>query len=444
MEPVPQHVRLARRAFWLVRLRWIAIAGVIMVVFLADWLMEISLAVIPLYSIAALIAVYNLTVLVLLNRFTDNNHEFPKPVVKKILNLQMSADLIFLTLLLHFSGGIENPFVVYFVFHMILASILLSPAESYLQATLGTALLTLMTVLECKGITGHYHLEGFVPADIHTECFYLFSKVGVLSSAFYLVVFMTSSISVRSRDQEEGYRLANIELESKDRVKDEYVARVTHDIKGHLAAIQSCLGVVSAGMTGPLNEKQQEFVGRAESRTKKLNNFVRSLLKLTKNRLNNQIDVHPFDILQAIDKAYAAVQVRADDKSITLSKTCKEPLWGIIGNATSIEELITNLMLNALKYTPQGGRVDLKAENSGEFLKIKISDSGIGIPPDEIGHIFEEFYRASNARKTEKDGTGLGLAIAKQIVERHGGQISAISAQNEGTTLTFTLAKKPK
>lgn len=442
MEPVPQNVRLVRRAYWLIRLRWLAIIGVVTAVFLADRFVS-PLAVIPLYSIAGLLAVYNLTVFVLLNYFTSNHHEYPRNEVKRIINFQMSADLIFLTLLLHFSGGIENPFVIYFVFHMILASILLSPLESYLQATLGTALLLLMTQLEYFGVVDHYFLKGFVPADIHTEGFYLFSKVGVLSSAFYLVVYMTSSIAVRQRNQEEGYRLANIQLEEKDHVKDEYVARVTHDIKGHLAAIQSCLDVVGSGMTGPLNEKQEEFVGRATRRTKKLNNFVRSLLKLTKIRLTRQMDIHPYDIDEALDKACAAVEIRAAEKSIILNKSCSNPIGEVYGSGISIEELFTNLMLNAIKYTPNGGHVTIKAQSFGDFVKVEVTDTGIGIPSEEIGHVFEEFYRATNARKTEKDGTGLGLAIAKQIIERHGGQISVKSAPDKGSTFTFTLAKKP-
>lgn len=443
MEPVPQNVRLVRRAYWLMRLRWIAIVGVIMAVFFADRFVKIPLAVIPLYSIAAMLGGYNFTVMALLRHFSSNHNERPRPAIKLIINFQMSADLVFLTLLLHFSGGIENPFVIYFVFHMILASILLSPLESYLQATLGTILLLLMTQLEYFGIVDHYHLSGFSPADVDTEPFYLFVKVGVLSSAFYLVVYMTSSIAVRQRNQEEGYRLANIQLEEKDRVKDEYVARVTHDIKGHLAAIHSCLDVVGSGIAGSLNEKQDEFVGRAITRTKKLNNFVRSLLKLTKLRLARQLYIQPYDIEDALNKACHAVEIRAEEKSIKLSKVCDEPLGDVLGSGLSIEELFTNLMLNAIKYTPQGGRVVIKAQNSGDFIKVDITDTGIGIPADEIDHVFDEFFRATNAIKTEKDGTGLGLAIAKQIIERHGGQISVTSAPGEGSTFTFTLAKSP-
>ena len=442
MEPVPQNVRLVLRAYWLIRLRWLAIAGVIATVFIAHSIAKIPLAVMQLYGIAAILGVYNIAVMLLLNHYTGQKHLKPHPAVKRIINFQMSADLFFLTLLLHFSGGIENPFVIYFVFHMILASILLSPAESYLQATLGTSLLTLMTLLEYKGFVDYYFLEGFIPADVHTEGFYLFSKVGILSSAFYLVVFMAGSIAVQLRKQEESCRLANIELKTKDRVKDEYVARVTHDIKGHLAAIQSCLDVLKMGAAGPLNKKQQDFADRGANRTKSLVGFVKSLLKLTRMRMSNQTEAEIFDLNKIIGNAVAAVEIRAQEKSIQLNTDVPENIGDMTGSMLSIEELITNMLLNAIKYTPNGGLVALKTENSGDFFKIEISDTGIGIPADEIGHVFEEFYRASNARKTEKDGTGLGLAIAKQIVQWHGGEISVTSAEGKGTAFTLKLPKK--
>jgi len=441
MEPVPQNVRLVRRAYWLIRLRWIAIAGVVMAVFFAGRLFGVSLYSQPLYIITLLLAMYNLTAYVLLSHYTSDSDRSVRPAVKRIINFQMSADLIFLTLLLHFSGGIVNPFVIYFIFHMIIASILLSVIESYLQATLGTVLLTLMALLEYKGIVPHYSIEGFVPYDAHADGLYVFANVAVLASTFYLAVFMTSSIASQSRRQEEGYRLANIQLKEKDRVKDEYVARVTHDIKGHLAAIQSCLDVVNNGITGKLNEKQADFVGRAHNRTINLSNFVRALLKLTQLRLANEGAGEQFMILNTLENALSAVEIRAKDKSITVEHKSGDSLGQITGSSMSIEELITNLLLNAIKYTPHGGKVSISGKDEGEFVKFKIADSGIGIPEDEIGHIFDEFYRASNAVKTEKDGTGMGLAIAKQIIERHGGEISVESKLEQGTTFTFTLAR---
>ena len=114
-------------------------------------------------------------------------------------------------------------------------------------------------------------------------------------------------------------------------------------------------------------------------------------------------------------------------------------LGQILGNEFSINEMISNLLLNAIKYTPEGKSVRLEAKNQDDFVQIEISDTGIGIPENELGNVFEEFFRASNARKREKDGTGLGLSIVKQIIERHGGKISVQSQEGQGTKFTVVL-----
>lgn len=443
MEPVPQNIRLVRHAYWLIKLRWIAIVGVAMAVFFASTFFRVSLEQKSLYILCSILAAYNIAAFLLL-RYSRNHHRRTSvyfPGVKKIINLQMSLDLIFLSIFLHFSGGVENPFIVYFIFHMIIASILLSVLESYLQATLATALLVLLALLEYQGIIPHYCLTGFIQHDAHNEAFYVFGKVGVLASTFYLVVFMTSSIAVQSKKYEEGCRQSNIKLKKQDRLKNEYVSRVTHDIKGHLAAIQSCLDVVVNKMVGPLNEEQDNFISRAHNRTKKLSEFVKALLRLTQMRLSHEMDMKVFPLKETIETALNSVQRNAEQKSIKITSQISPDITTITGNQFSIEELIANLLLNAIKYTPKENTIKIHASDGDGIVRIEIIDTGIGIPADEIDHIFDEFFRASNARETVKDGTGLGLSIAKQIVERHHGTIDVTSQINKGTTFTFTLAK---
>jgi len=101
--------------------------------------------------------------------------------------------------------------------------------------------------------------------------------------------------------------------------------------------------------------------------------------------------------------------------------------------------MITNLLFNAVKYTPENKTVHLEAKSDDKHIRIDIIDTGIGIPADELGNVFGEFFRASNARKTEKDGTGLGLSIVKQIIEQHGGDISVESQEGRGTKFTVIL-----
>ena len=443
MKSIPQDIRLLRRAYWLIRLRWLAVVGLCLAIFTADNVFAVALQTNMLYGLSVLLAVYNFSALLLLNHFRKADELSLRKTVKRIVNFQMSADLMLLTMLLHFAGGITNPFIVYFVFHMIIASILLSPKESYFQATLAVSLLVLMAVLEYTGIVQHYYLEGFLPYDVHADRFYISGVVGIMSSTLYLVVFMTGSISTRLRKQEQAYWLANIELKQKDRIKDEYVARVTHDIKGHLAAIQSSLDVVERGMLGPLNTRQAEFVGRANVRTKKLALFVRALLRLTRMRLSSTLEKQEFCLATTLENAIAAAASRADDKSISLLYEEELKDSKILGDQLSIEEMTTNLLLNAIKYTPEKGTVKLMASTNSDHVLVEITDTGIGIPGNELPNVFDEFYRASNARAVERDGTGLGLSIAKQIIERHGGEISVESTLGSGSVFKFTIPCLP-
>jgi len=241
------------------------------------------------------------------------------------------------------------------------------------------------------------------------------------------------------KKQEEALRKANEQLREKDRIKDEYVSRVTHDIKGHLAAIQSCLYVVGNDSSGSLGESQVEFLGRAARRTGRLDGFVKELLSLTQMRLSGRLEMTAFSLPEVISGALESISTSAKEKSISVSSSIDESVGEIIGNEVSIAEVVGNLLFNAVKYTPEGKSVRVEANGGDDCVKISVTDTGIGIPGGELGEIFEEFYRASNARKMVRNGTGLGLSIVKQIVDGHGGEIDVRSAEGKGTTFAVTL-----
>ena len=442
MDPAPHNIRLVERAYWLIKLRWIAIAGVGLATFMAHIVLHISVQDFALYGIAILLALYNTTVLLLLNHFTRSLKKTPVPVVKKLINFQISSDLLILTVLLHFSGGIENPFVFFFIFHMVIASILLSVRESYLQATFAVLLFGFLILLEYLKFIPHYCLTGFVAHCLHQDGRYILGIFLAFSTTLYLVVYMASHIARRLRREEQAHRQANILLQEKDHIKDEYVLRVTHDIKGHLATIQSCLGVIVRRLIGPLDDQQADFINRAHTRTVKLNKFVRTLLKLTQMRLSNELEMGVFSLGDAIRNVVDGVKNKADDKRITLSCDVESSEDKIFGNQFSIEEVVTNLLLNAIKYTPANGTVEVNSKNREDCMLVEISDTGIGIPQEEQPKIFREFYRATNAKEIERDGTGLGLSIVKYIVERHGGKIQVESKEGCGTTFKLILPKR--
>jgi signal transduction histidine kinase len=241
--------------------------------------------------------------------------------------------------------------------------------------------------------------------------------------------------------QEKALREANTQLKQKDRVKDEYVSRVTHDIKGHLAAIQNCLYAAVEISGDSLGERPADFLGRAMNRTRQLTTFVRELLNLTRMRLNGRFEMEAFSLPQTLRDSLTAVEDKAQEKSIMITSEIDATEGKIVGNEFSVKEMITNLLSNAVKYTPENGAIHLRAGGCGDHVRIDIIDSGIGIPAEELDRIFDEFYRASNVTKARQEGTGLGLAIVQQIVERHGGAVSVKSAEGRGSTFTVLLPK---
>jgi signal transduction histidine kinase len=194
-------------------------------------------------------------------------------------------------------------------------------------------------------------------------------------------------------------------------------------------------------MTGKLEDPEADLIRRAHKRSSKLANFVRALLRLTQMRLSNNLEMADFSMAEALRNAAGAVEGKAGDKSIALNCNIDSSVQSVFGNQFSIEEMVTNLLLNAIKYTPANGTIDVIASSDESSVLVKISDTGIGIPKEEQARVFDEFFRATNARKAERDGTGLGLSIVKYIVERHGGQIQVESEQGCGTTFKLTLPR---
>jgi len=424
---------LRQRTYWLIQLRWFAAAAVAVGTFVCVHVFQIPVREMSLYAISALLFLYNAAVLTLLRRFSDSDHGGRG--VKWAINFQISADLVILTFLLHFSGGPENPLVFFFIFHMIIASVLLSVWESYLQATLAVLLLGLLLLSESAGLIPHYCLQGFIKYCRYEEEAYLVGMFVAFAITLYLVVYMASYVAVRLKRAEEAQKVANEQLREKDRIKDEYVAHLTHDIKGHLAAIQSCLGVA---VTDSLSPPAAEFVHRAYSRTQKLTGFVRMLLRLTRLKLDGKLEMEAFSVPDAVREAVEAVRPTVDQKSLHLDCSLIQEAT-ISGHAGSFKEAIVNLLLNAVKYTLAQGTISVRVEKQAESIVVEVSDTGIGIPQDEQPRIFEEFYRASNAREMEHEGDGLGLSLVKRVIDLHGGTINFCSQLDCGTTFHILL-----
>ena len=252
------------------------------------------------------------------------------------------------------------------------------------------------------------------------------------------VVELSHDVTER-KQSEQALREANTLLHQKERIKDEYVRRVTHDIKGHLGAIQTCLEVITGGLIGPLNEQQSDFLGRATTRTKSLVQFLRTLLRLTEIRLCDKLDMDVFSLRHSLQRVTDEMRPRAQERSLTLSCQLGPHVGDIVGNAHLLEEAISHLLLNATKYTSEHGSITVAARTDGPNVHVEVVDTGMGISQEDLDRIFDEFFRASDARATKPRSTGLGLSIVHQIVEKHGGRIEVESRVGEGSTFRLIL-----
>lgn len=435
------YAELTKGNYWFIKLRWLAIIGIVLSLFVAKHFFRISLSIFPLFTVAVFLATYNYLFFVFLRRLAGKDPAIYYNTLNKAANAQISLDLLSLVMLIHYSGGIENPFIFYFIFHMIIASILLSRMAAYLQATFASFLFCLMIGLEYAGFLNHYHLVGFTVDNLAHNGVYVAGVSCIFISTLYIAVYMATFVSSQLHEKEKSLEEANELLMTKDRIKGEYVLRVTHGVKEHLAAIQSCIEPVTRGITGSLNEKQMNLLQRADERTGKLLLFVKALLEITRIRLSADIKMEPFSLRDMISDCITTISSRIGDKRISFHHHIDSGIDSIQGAREYLQETLVNILANSVKYTPKNGKIDLQVLDQDETIRIEIKDTGIGIPSKELSKIFEEFFRASNARKIERDGTGMGLSIAKQVVEKHHGKIWVNSEENKGTSITILLPK---
>jgi len=225
-------------------------------------------------------------------------------------------------------------------------------------------------------------------------------------------------------------------LKKLDRIKSDFVSTVSHDLRSPLTAILGYTDLLERA--GPLNDMQRDFVRRVKVSVHNITGLVDDLLDL--GRIEAGLDMRK-DRVPLNDLVQESLETFKDgvaDKKLNVELNLVQPTPSIIATPLQISQMIDNLLENAIKYTPEGGTVNLSTEISSGQAVLKVSDSGIGIPPNDLPHVFEKFFRASNV-SSDMVGTGLGLSIVRSVVELHNGRVWAESLPGKGTTFFVVL-----
>ena len=224
-----------------------------------------------------------------------------------------------------------------------------------------------------------------------------------------------------------------------DQMKSDFVNMVAHELRSPLVAIRQINSVLLEGLAGPLEEKQQDFVKRGMNKIDSLLSLINDLLDIAKLEAGKFVQHQvPTDIGNIIEEIVALMEPRAQEQSIVLNHFF-ENLKPVQADPKRIEEIFNNLISNAINYSPEGGRVTISAKGLGEYMEIRVEDTGVGITKEELPKIFDKFYRVKNPKTRQVIGTGLGLAIVKGVVDAHQGSIQVESVPDVGTTFKVLL-----
>jgi signal transduction histidine kinase len=251
---------------------------------------------------------------------------------------------------------------------------------------------------------------------------------------------LAEQLQQRSQDVEAK----NAQLAQASQMKSKFLAAMSHELRTPLNAIIGFSEVLDARMFGQLNEKQAEYVKDIHESGRHLLSLINDILDLSKIEAGRmELALSPFDLHQLLESATLLVQERAAKHGLTLEVSIDERLGSIVADQLKLKQILLNLLTNAVKFTPDGGRIQVKAVREDGAVTLSVSDTGIGIAPEDRAAIFDEFRQVITEDGRKREGTGLGLALTERFVDMHHGTIGVQSEPGKGATFTVTLPLTP-
>jgi len=413
-------------ARWLVAVRWLACVSVFAVVWVTSSALRVVDDPVPLYCVGCVMVGYNV-----LFRLNQRNWAAGERDIERNMFLQISLDLIALTALLYFSDLPRNPFLFFFVFHMIIASMYLPGRIPYSIAAMATVLVGGVLVLEYQGVIPPVSVRlSAHPVDPLPTGLYMLGLFVALASTLWITVYFTTSIR-RYVDR------AHAELRQKEKMLGigQLVAGIAHQIANPLDGIQNCLRRVGERVKDDARLTEyvhlmNEALERIERTAKRVQAFARPRgITLQSTDVNKAVE----STLQVLGTTY--------HPSIRI-ETVLGNVPPVQGDPYTLQEVLFNLCTNALVAMPDGGTLTLRTQALGrkdedqmDSVAIEVSDTGMGIPRSRLEKIFEPFYTT----RADSGGTGLGLGLCRMLISEMGGRIEVRSTLNHGTTFTVVL-----
>ena len=231
-------------------------------------------------------------------------------------------------------------------------------------------------------------------------------------------------------------------LKQVERIRRDFVANVSHELRTPITVIKGYTETLLSGDLADDPQRRERFLGIIQNHAERLSSLVRDLLTLSELE-SGEVGMQPqnLQLEDAVRQALLLVGQRGEDKGITMEWLGATGAGSVRADRSRLDQVLINLLDNAVKYSGQGGKVTVEAAEAGEMVRVCVRDSGIGIPSKDLPRLFERFYRVDEARSRDRGGTGLGLSIVKHIVQAHGGSVHVESTPGKGSAFCFTLPK---
>jgi signal transduction histidine kinase len=242
----------------------------------------------------------------------------------------------------------------------------------------------------------------------------------------------------RTRELENAREIA----EAANRAKSDFLSKMTHELRTPLNSILGFSEVMRDGSAGPLTPDQESYLKDIWESGRHLLRIINNLLDVSKIEAGMmKIDLDDFDLKELLEGTLLLFREKALRQQIALSAEISADIAMITADKTKIKQVILNLLANALKFTPNGGRVGIRASGSSAGVQVDVWDTGIGIPAEDCGKLFRPFLQLDTSTTRKYEGTGLGLYLSRQLVDLHGGSIRVESTPGAGSRFSFTIPR---
>lgn len=442
---------IRRRNLWFIKLRYGFVAVLFIFVLLSVTIFKIEFSQTQLFAILAIttsIFIYNV-IIHRIRKYVKLDANRFNPIYLSVI--QMLLDLIVLLLLVYFTGGIESPLYILFVFHMMIGSLILPGAVVYTIASIFVVLFITMISLEHTGILLHYHVSGLLNFHLYDKINFVAAFLSTFTFMIFVSIYLSNGIARQLYRREKELVESIKKINAAEKEKQKYIMGIVHELKTPFVAVASYIDLILQKFIGPIEEVVEEKLIRAKNRTDEGIQMINDVLNVSKLNLYDKFDEDEVDVKELINGVIIRRKAYAESHLIRMKLTDeRKNTKKINGDKFLLDIVISNLIGNSIKYGVDGGSVEVTIKDDKNNLVIEVCDDGVGIPEGEISKIFKDFYRAKNVKKISTEGSGLGLSVVKKIVDRHEGLIRVKSPSRmakrdqPGSCFTITLPFRKK